>query len=272
MSNARTTTVPRPALHVAECVAFMDAWEGPKADIVVTSPPYNLGKKYTSYDDRRSWADYLDWSEAYGRRIHGVMKPGGSFFLNIGYTPRHPRIPYDVLARLCDGAGFTLQNTIHWIKSISIPERGFAAGHFQPINSERFMNQCHEYVFHLTKKGAVKIDKLAIGAPYIDQSNTTHWAHGRDVRDRGNVWFIPYEQKNAGDMVHPSEFPPGLPDMCIRLHGIRRRGMLVYDPFSGIGSTAVACVRLGMHSVNTEIDKGYVEIARSRIEGVCNGK
>lgn len=272
MARTRTTTVPKPALHVTDCVAFMDAWKGPKADIVVTSPPYNLGKKYAMYDDRRSWGGYLDWTGEYGRRIHDVMRDDGSFFLNIGYTARRPHIPYDVLSRMCDVAGFTLQNTIHWVKSIAIPERGFAAGHFKPINSERFMNQCHEYIFHLTKKGAVKIDKIAIGAPYTDQSNTTRWAHGRETRDRGNVWFIPYEQKNAGDMIHPCEFPPGLPDMCIRLHGIRRRNMLVYDPFSGIGSTAVACVRLGVGSVNTEIDEGYVAIARDRIEGASNGK
>lgn len=273
MARARTATIPKPILRVADCVAYMRAWRGPKADIIVTSPPYNLGKKYTQYNDRLSWQKYLDWTEEYGRHIHTIMKDDGSFFLNVGYTARQPRIPYDVLARMCDGAGFTLQNTIHWVKAISIPEKGFGTGHFQPITSDRFVNQCHEYIFHLTKDGTTKIDKIAIGAPYLDRSNITRWSHGRSIRDRGNVWYIPYDQKNAGDMVHPCEFPPGLPDMCIRLHGIKRRHTtLVYDPFSGIGSTAVACVRLGVANVSTEIDEKYVAIARQRIEDACNDK
>lgn len=201
-----------------------------------------------------------------GGGVRNVLRDDGSFFLNVGYTMRRPAIPFDVADRMCRGSpGFRLQNVIHWIKSISIPERGFVAGHFKPINSARFVNQCHEFIFHLTKGGDVKLDKLSIGVPYADKSNTSRWSHGRTVRDRGNVWLIPYEQKNAGDMVHPSEFPPGLPEMCVRLHGARA-GMLVYDPFSGIGSTAVACKRLGVGSVNTEIDPEYVAIARSRWE------
>ena len=200
-----------------------------------------------------------------------VLHDDGSFFLNVGYTMRRPHMPFDVVERMCRGGpGFKLQNVIHWIKSISIPERGFTAGHFKPINSERFVNQCHEFIFHLTKTGAVKIDKLSIGSPYADKSNTDRWSHGRTVRDRGNVWFIPYEQKNAGDMIHPCEFPPGLPEMCVKLHG-RRDGMLVYDPFAGIGSTAVACKRLGVRSINTEINAQYIRIAKDRWEATGDG-
>ena len=247
----------------------MEGWTGPHADVVVTSPPYNLAKDYGGYYDKREWSDYLDWTEAWGGGVRNILRRNGSFFLNIGYTMRRPSLPFDVVDRMCHGRPqFRLQNVIHWIKSISIPERGFMAGHFKPINSDRFVNQCHEFIFHLTLTCAVKVDKLSIGTPYADKSNTARWKHGRNVRDRGNVWFIPYEQKNAGDMVHPCEFPPALPEMCAKLHGTRSN-MIVYDPFAGIGSTAVACKKIGARSINTEINAQYVSIARKRWRATC---
>src|SRR5207253_7485933 len=77
---------------------------------------------------------------------------------------------------------FVLQNTIHWIKSIAIDNRTF--GHFKPISSKRFLNDCQEYIFHFTKTGRVEIDRLAVGVPYQDKSNIARWSHtrGRDSR------------------------------------------------------------------------------------------
>ena len=228
---------------------------------MVTSPPYNLGKKYRLYRDSLGRRQYLDWSEEWCGAVHDVLADDGSFFLNLGYAPRDPALPFEVLERILPK--FRIQNVIHWIHSISAPEHDIMAGHFKPINSRRFVNQCHEYVFHLTKNGSVNLDKAAIGVRYADESNISRWSHGRTKRDRGNVWFIPYVQKN-GDMLHPCEFPPELPEMCIRLHGVSD-GMLVYDQFAGIGSTAVACMRLNVASINTEIDGDYVRIAKQRV-------
>lgn len=170
-------------------------------------------------------------------------------------------MPFDVQRILSEC--FETQNVIHWIKSISIPESDFSAGHFKPINTPRFVNQCHEYIFHFTKKGNIPLDKLAIGVPYADKSNITRWKHGNTLRDRGNIWFIPYKTKN-GNMRHPCEFPVKLPEMCIMLHGISRN-MLVFDPFMGIGSTALACKKLGVSCIGTEIDPEYVRIAYQRL-------
>ncbi len=159
---------------------------------------------------------------------------------------------------------FKTQNIFHWIKSISIPESNISVGHFKPINTPRFVNQCHEFVFHFTKNGNVPLDKLSIGVSYADKSNITRWNHGNTKRDRGNTWFIPYETKN-GNMRHPCEFPVKLPEMCIMLHGVKN-DLFVYDPFMGIGSTAIACKRLGVRCVGTEIDPEYVDVANQRLE------
>jgi site-specific DNA-methyltransferase (adenine-specific) len=97
-----------------------------------------------------------------------------------------------------------LQNVIHWVKSIAIStadvgnypgiKGDIAVGNFEPIVSNRFLNDCHEYIFHFTKKGDVKLRKLAIGVPYQDKSSMTRRKATReDKRDRRNTWFIPYE-------------------------------------------------------------------------------
>ena len=87
------------------------------------------------------------------------------------------------------------------------------------------------------------------------------------VRCRGNTWFIPYEtiQTREKDRPHPATFPPKLPAMCRRLHGLERL-QVVADPFLGLGSTAVACAQLGISFVGIEMDERYLKeaIARTR--------
>ena len=99
-------------------------------------------------------------------------------------------------------------------------------GHFKPINSPRFLNDCHEYVFHFTKSGRVELNRLALGVPYQDKSNIARWSHtgGKDLRCRGNTWFVPYEtiQSREKERPHPATFPVQLAEWCIKLHGVSR--------------------------------------------------
>ena len=125
--------------------------------------------------------------------------------------------------------------------------------HFKPVTSERFLSGLQEYIFHFTKEGNVKLDKRAIGVSYQDNTNIGRWKSAtEDKRDRGNVWFIPYPTINES-RPHPAVFPEKLPYLCIKLHGVKK-GMIVYDPFMGIGTTALACIRLGIDYLGTEID------------------
>ena len=170
---------------------------------------------------------------------------------------------------------FVLQNTIHWIKSIAIPQSRDrhgdvqSHGHFKPISSRRFVNDCHEYIFHFTIDGHVEIDRLALGVPYQDKSNIARWAHtrGSDLRCRGNTWFIRYEtiQSRAKERPHPATFPVQLAEWCIKLHGISRVQTLL-DPFLGIGNSAIAAQRCGVKRfIGFEIDDTYLAEATRRI-------
>ncbi|MFL6482678.1 MAG: DNA-methyltransferase [Nitrososphaera sp.] len=247
------------------------------ADVVVTSPPYNIDTMYNSYKDDLPREKYLTWIEEVGMVIKQVLKDDGSFFLNIGNKPKDPWIAWDVAYTL--SKHFVLQNVIHWIKSIAISKAqvgsypnivgDIAVGHFKPIVSKRFLNDCHEYIFHFTKHGDVQLDKLAVGVSYQDKTNIERWkgTNKKDKRDRGNIWFIPYQtiQSRSRQRPHPATFPIYLPDMCIRLHG---HAKLVIDPFIGIGSTGFAAICLGISFVGFDIDKEYLDAAIDRISQI----
>lgn len=264
-------------IHVMDCIQGMrQFFEDKEVDVIVTSPPYNLGIKYNKYDDTISRAQYLEWMEEVGKECKRVLKDDGSFFLNIGYKSKDLWVAWEVAFKF--RKHFVLQNVVHWIKSIAIPKNDvgnypnitgdIAVGHYKPINSNNFLNKCHEYIFHFTKHGNVKLDKLAIGVPYQDKSNIGRWKKAvRDLRDRGDTWFIPYETiwSREKQRPHPSAFPPKLPIMCIELHGLEKT-KLVLDPFMGIGNTAIACLRLGIDYIGFEIDESYVKTAEQRIK------
>jgi len=254
-----------------DCALGLKDLHDAEVDLVVTSPPYNLGIKYGRYSDRQDRQSYLDWCMGWAAEIRRVLKPEGSFFLNIGAAPSNPMLPHELATRLRDL--FCLQNTIHWIKSISIQEKTGEVrshGHFKPISSKRFLHDCHEYIFHFTGSGRVELDRLAVGVSYADKSNIARWSHtkGSDLRCRGNTWFIPYEtiQSRAKERPHPATFPVQLAEWCIKLHGVAKVQTML-DPFLGIGNSAIAAQRCGVKKfIGFEIDEAYLEEARRRVK------
>jgi site-specific DNA-methyltransferase (adenine-specific) len=248
-------------LILGDCLSVLPDLEAGSVDVVVTSPPYNLGLAYRGYDDRLAEDEYLAWLERVAVQVRRVMKPEASFFLNISGSSSAPWMPFELIVRL--RPLFALQNHIVWIKSIAT--RDDAIGHFKPVGGRRFVHHNHEHIFHLTQSGDVKLNRLAIGVPFKDKSNIARRGHPKDLRCRGNTWFIPYDtvQSKAAKFHHPSTFPIALPRWCIRLHG--REDAVVLDPFMGTGTTVLAAELENAHGIGIDSDASYVEIARRRL-------
>ncbi len=259
-------------IYQMDCIEGMKQMQKECVDVIVTSPPYNIGKPYATHNDTMPYEEYLGWMHRVAHEARRVLREDGSFFLNIGGKPREPWVPYDVMQEFRED--YVLQNVIHWVKSVSIAKQDagnydairddISVGHYQPVNSDRYLSQCHEHIFHFTPTGATKLDKLAIGVKYQDKTNIGRWKQAtQDLRDRGNVWFIPYKTIRTS-RPHPTSFPEKLPEMCIRLHG-HTPDTIVCDPFMGIGNTALACITLGVHYIGFEIDAEYCDCAEERI-------
>lgn len=252
----------RQTLLTGDCLDLIATLEVGSVDVVVTSPPYNLDLRYSSYEDRVPEEKYLDFLFAVATALRRVLKPEGSIFLNVSGSSSRPWLPFELIVRL--RPLFVLQNHISWIKSIATPDD--AVGHYKPVGGKRFLNHAHEHIFHLTLTGAVPLDRLAIGVPFKDKSNIARRGHARDLRCRGNTWFIPYEtvRSRTQKWNHPGTFPVNLPRWCIRLHG--QPDALVLDPFVGTGTTLVAAHREGARGIGMDMDPAYVAIARERLD------
>jgi len=260
---------------LGDCIDELKNMEDNSVNIVITSPPYNIGIKYHKYDDKQPREQYLEWIFDIFVELKRILKDNGHIFLNMGYTNKDPWISMEVALKLKDL--LVLQNNITWVKSISISDKSEDTfGHFKPINSDRYMNVTNENIYHFTKDDKVKIDKKAIGVPYKWKCNLKNRKTGEikeDKRCKGNTWFIPYDtinnKKEKG--YHPATFPEGLVEHCIKLTGIKNG--IVLDPFVGSGTTIRVSKKLSdsiddyeLLGIGIDIDKKYIDYCKKCIE------
>lgn len=252
-------------IHNCDCLEWMKAQPEHSIDICVSSPPYNIGIAYNSYTDRRS--DYLQWQHSVWKEVCRILKPSGHLFLNLQPTRKDPLMPF----RIVDKCDWQIQNTFIWNKSTEID--GYVRGHgYAVTTSNHYIPSGWEYVFHLTQKGRTPIKLEHSGVPYQPQ-----WAQanskrtGRNWRPTTNSWFIPYETNGAksnkqlpNGKKHPAVFPKAMVKKCLAVCGATCDS-IVYDPFAGTGTVAMASLEYGCKSVGTEIDPEYAVFANQRL-------
>ena len=265
-ANQKEITLPASSdiqVWNGDCIKLMKGKiKANSVDVVATSIPYNVGVKYGTHDDNLDEEQYMDWLDEVFEAINTVLNEDGSFFLNVGSNAKKPWLAMRVMEVAL--ARFKLQNSFVWAKSLTFKEQSI--GQFRPVRSERHVTPCHEHIFYFTKRGDVKIDRLAIGVPFADKNSLHRFNVKEDCRCAGSVWVIPHDStKSRRDRwSHPCPFPVELPERCIKLHGIKE-GMTVLDPFNGVGSSTVAMALLGVHGIGIDIDKEYCQSAKTRL-------
>lgn len=228
-------------------------------DVIVTSPPYNLNHlKYSKYKNQKR-NEYLDWCKQWIILFKAILNKNGSLFLNLGGSCNDPWISLDVAQLVREH--FVLQNRLIWTKSISINDQSY--GHYRPVTSDRYLTLSFEDIYHFTHDGQVKLNRLAIGVPFVDQFNASRWGEKENKRCRGNVWFIPYDTRHGKDN-HPCPFPRKLVEYCLKLHGLDKIDKVI-DPFCGNGTTGVVCRDLNLNCMCVDIDEKYIENAKKRV-------
>ncbi|WP_457556450.1 DNA methyltransferase [Candidatus Harpocratesius sp.] len=203
-------------------------------DLIITSPPYNRGKKYvsdkkTEYNDSKSFSQYFRFLLEIWKECYRVASDSCVFFLNIGDAADSQGLSEKV-AQLAEQANWIRIQDIIWVKSI------YGKGHYTPSGGNRRLNNIWEHIFmFVKKKSRYSIDPKSIGIPYADKSNIGRYSD-MDLRDAGNVWHICYE-KTTGRKIkkgHAAPFPYGLPYKCMKLVP---NSKTVLDPFAGTGTT-----------------------------------
>ncbi len=218
-----------------DCVALM-----------VTSPPYNVGK---DYDADLSLGEYLELLKAVLVETYRVLEPGGRVAVNVANLGRKPYLPLNHhLAGLLADVGYLLRGEIIWHKAKGAGG-STAWGSWQSAKNPT-LRDVHEYVV-VACKGAYR--RARRGEDTIDKAEF--------MAATTSVWAIPSE--SARRVGHPAPFPVALPRRLIELYTFR--GDLVLDPFVGAGATAVAAVESERHFVGYDTEPGYLEIAEQRV-------
>jgi site-specific DNA-methyltransferase (adenine-specific) len=146
-------------LDLEDCLTWMSRQAESSVPCIITSPPYNLDIKYGTYQDDQPRDSYLKWLSDVAKACHRILTNDGHLFLNVGYSNIDPWVAMDV-AQVFRQV-FILQNNITWVKHIAVNDQGY--GQYKPISSDRFSSATTESIFHFTKTGLVKVDRLAIG-------------------------------------------------------------------------------------------------------------
>jgi site-specific DNA-methyltransferase (adenine-specific) len=216
--------------------------------LMVTSPPYNVGKEY---DRDITLEEYLDFLNRVWREVYRVLVPGGRACVNIANLGRKPYIP--VHSHIIGGmaaAGFLMRGEIIWNKGASASPSTAWGSWRSPANPT--LRDVHEYILIFSK--------MSFSRKNPDKKATI--SREDFLEFTKSVWSFP--AVSARSVGHPAPFPVELPHRLIQLYTYS--GEIVLDPFMGSASTALAALQGDRHYLGYEVEADYVRLAERRIK------
>ena len=249
-----------------DCLKVLPTIADKSVNLIITSPPYNIGMNYNNYKDSRN--DYVSWLSKIFNECCRVLKDDGHLFINIASGKIDPFTSYKVAEKI----NWKLQNNIIWAKAVEVD--GYVRGYSTPTPSKRYLQNGWEHLFHFTKDGNTPVDLEASGVPYnTDYNNAARNEKrtGKNWRPTTTCWHITYKSKAtkqitrqiAGDKKHPAIYPKKLVEKCVNVSGLKNG--IVLDPFLGTGTTGIVAKENNLDFIGIELDKDYFNFAQTRI-------
>jgi site-specific DNA-methyltransferase (adenine-specific) len=228
----------------------MDELPDRSIHLVVTSPPYNVGKEY---DGDLTLDQYRTLLKDVFAELYRVLVDGGRVCINVANLGRKPYMPIHsyVINDMLE-SGFVMRGEIIWHKGSSAGT-STAWGSWQSASNPT-LRDVHEYILVFTK-GSFSRKTTGAGKAKSTISKEEFLEYTK------SVWT--FQAESARRMGHPAPFPIELPYRCIQLYTFEDD--VVLDPFCGVGSTCIAALKSGRHFVGYDINQGYVQAARERV-------
>jgi modification methylase len=251
--------LPAAAVNTIFCRSAENMEELPEASVhlMVTSPPYNVGK---DYDEDFTLEEYLAFLKRVWQEVLRVLVPGGRACVNVANLGRKPYIPlHAYIIRDMVDLGFLMRGEIIWDKGASAAASTAWGSWKSPANPT--LRDTHEYILVFSKENFSR-KKLPDREATISRDEFLEFTK--------SVWTFPAE--SAKKVGHPAPFPVELPHRLMQLYTYG--GEVVLDPFMGSGQTALAALKAGRRYVGYDIDDSYVELAERRLRAflVENGQ
>ena len=235
-----------------------------KFDLVVTSPPYNVGKEY---EKKKSMSSYLNWQESVIRKIEPHISEHGSICWQTGnFINKGEIIPLDIKFHpIFESLGLKLRNRIIWKFGHGLHCKKRFSGRYEVV---MWYTKNDNYVFNLDP---VRIPSKYPGKKHFKGPNVGKLSGNPLGKNPEDVWNIPNVKSNHIEKTnHPCQFPVGLIERLIL--AMTNKKQTVFDPFSGVGSAGVAAAITGRKFTGCEINSGYVKVAKRRINETLSGK
>jgi len=256
-------------LSCNDVIKFIDTMPKESATLIVTSPPYNIGKPY---EKRKELEEYLDWQHKVIEKCKNVLKPEGSICWEVGnYVENGEVFPLDVFFYdIFKDLGFKLRNRIIWRFGHGLHAKKRFSGRYETI---LWFTKSNDYVFNLD---AVRIPQKYPGKrAYKGKNKGKPSGHplGKNPSDiwdvitqdwENEVWDIPNVKCNHPEKtIHPAQFPIELIERLVL--ALTNEKDLVFDPFMGVGSSLIAGLIHHRRVAGVDKERQYTDIAFERV-------
>ncbi len=226
---------------------LMDELPSNSVALMITSPPYNVGKEY---DADLSLREHLDLLRNVFEETYRVLEPGGRACINVANLGRKPYIPLShYVTRLMLDIGFLMRGEIIWKKGKGA--NGSCAWGSYMSAANPTIRDLHEYILVFSKE---RFDRAYKGESTIIADDF--------MRDTLSIWEM--RPESASKVGHPAPFPIELPTRLINLYSYT--GDLILDPFMGSGTTCVAAKRMERDYIGYDTEKKYSDVAQRRLD------
>lgn len=247
--------IPKDKLNRVYCKSSEDMSDIPdnSVNLMITSPPYNVGKEY---DDDLSIEEYRELLKNVFQETYNKLATGGRACVNIANVGRKPYIPlHSLIIDIMLDIGYIMRGEIIWDKSASVGG-SCAWGSWQSA-SNPVLRDVHEYILVFCKDSYSK-KKVKVKKDTITRDDFLSWTK--------SVWTFPTE--SAKKIGHPAPFPIELPHRLINLYTYEKD--VVLDPFCGSGTTCIAAIQNNRNYIGYDIVEEYVDLSNKRISQLKN--
>ena len=251
------------SLECRDNLSFMANLPGETMKLVVTSPPYNLGK---DYEVRTSLAEYLEIQERVIGECFRLLHPQGSLCWQVGnFVNNGEIVPLDViLYPLFAKHGLKLRNRIVWHFGHGMHATNRLSGRYETIN---WWTKGDDYTWNLDP---IRIPSKYPGKRHFKGPNVGKLSGNPKGKNPTDVWEFPNVKNNHPEKtIHPCQFPVELVERLVL--SMTNVGDAVFDPYMGVGSSAIAALMHNRDAYGCDIVLDYVEIAHERVQQLYEG-
>ncbi|MCK4729782.1 MAG: site-specific DNA-methyltransferase [Candidatus Aenigmarchaeota archaeon] len=262
-------------LHKGDTADFIKTIPENSIKLIITSPPYNVGK---SYEKRQDINKYLEWHKPLIKEMVRILHPEGSLCWQVGnYVKKGEIYPLDIYYyEFFKSLGLKLRNRIIWHFGHGLHAKKRFSGRYETL---LWFTKEDKYTFNLdpvrvpskypNKKYFKGKKKGLLSGNPLGKNPSDFWNVIYDDWEKA-VWEIPNVKNNHPEKtIHPCQFPVELVERCVL--ALTNESDYIYDPYAGVGSALIAGLKHNRKVIGSEKEEEYVEITKDRIKSFLNG-